>query len=260
MSKLVPKEKDCIAFESDMFTKVFPHKIHLDTVMCHDQQDLINAINELCLGQPTDYTIAMLHSLSRPIKHTDDTVYIFGMNFDVNYFNHIKLQEVNAPLSKFTSKDKGPRKYMKLTNAPRLLGLKVGYRVIITCNLDNGLVNGLTAKVLSIKLSEIEIQVKNNPYLQHGMGGQVFKIHRYTFTVCEADGTIPASRYEFPVRLGYATTVDKAQGRTIASLVVDCYSLWKAAHIGVAIGRAISTDGLGSAKFKFNCSIPKTSC
>ena len=38
------------AFESDMFTKVFPHKIHLDTVMHQDQQDLINAINELCLG------------------------------------------------------------------------------------------------------------------------------------------------------------------------------------------------------------------
>ena len=57
------------------------------------------------------------------------------------------------------------------------------------------------------------------------MGGQVFKIHRYTFTVREADGTIATSRYQFPVRLGYATTVDKAQGRTIVSLVVDCYSL-----------------------------------
>ena len=54
---------------------------------------------------------------------------------------------------------------MKLTNAPTFLGLKVGCRVIITCNLDNGLVNGLTAKVLPIKLSEIEIQVEDNPYL-----------------------------------------------------------------------------------------------
>ena len=61
-----------------MFTKVLLHKIHLDTVMHQDQQDLINAINELCLGQPTDYTIAMLQSLSRPIKHTDQTVYIFS--------------------------------------------------------------------------------------------------------------------------------------------------------------------------------------
>ena len=65
------------AFESDMFTKVFPHKIHLDTVMHQDQQDLINAINELCLGEPTDYTIAMLRSLSRPITHTDQTVYFW---------------------------------------------------------------------------------------------------------------------------------------------------------------------------------------
>ena len=31
---------------------------------------------------------------------------------------------------------------------------------------------------------------------------------------------------------------------TIESLVVDCYNLWKAAQMGVAIGRSISKDGL----------------
>ena len=93
--------------------------------------------------------------------------------------------------------------------------------------------------------------------MQHDFGGKVFKIHRYTFTVHEADGRIAASRYQFPIRLGYATTVDKAQGRTIASLVVDCYSLWKAAHIGVAMGRAICTNGLEVRNLNLNVAFLK---
>ena len=36
---------------------------------------------------------------------------------------------------------------------------------------------------------------------------------------CEIDGTSVAKRLQFQIKLGYATTVDKAQGRTIAGLV-----------------------------------------
>ena len=37
------------AFQSDMFAKTFPHKIHLNTVVCQDEVDLVNAINECVL-------------------------------------------------------------------------------------------------------------------------------------------------------------------------------------------------------------------
>ena len=63
------------------------------------------------------------------------------------------------------------------------------------------------------------------------------------------DGTIVVKRLQFPIKLGYATTIDKAQGRTIASLVVDCYKLWKSAQMGVAMGRAICSKGLEIQNF-----------
>ena len=51
------------------------------------------------------------------------------------------------------------------------------------------------------------------------------------------------------MKLGYATTVDKAQGRTITSLVVDCYNFWKPGQIGVAVGRCTNKDGLQIANY-----------
>ena len=139
-------------------------------------------------------------------------------------------------LQVFQSKDKGPKKYMNLTNAPETLALKSGCRVIITHNLNNELVNGLTAKVISITPDSIEIEI-DDEHLKHGMEGKRYNIEKYVFTVCEFDGTIVGTREQFPWRLGYFTSVDKVQGRTIESLVVDCYNLWKAAHMGTAIGR-----------------------
>ena len=85
--------------------------------------------------------------------------------------------------------------------------------------------------------------------LSNGMERKIFEIGKFSFTVHEMDGTIVARRLRFPIKLGYAMTVDKTQGRTIASLVVDCYNLWKFAQMGVAIGRVISSDGLEIQNF-----------
>ena len=90
--------------------------------------------------------------------------------------------------------------------------------------MDSGLVNGLTAKVMNIKSNEIDVQVEEDQYLRHSMEGNTYTLEKFTFNVCDMNGYIIASRTQFPIKLGYATTVDKAQGRTISSLVVDAYN------------------------------------
>ena len=55
---------------------------------------------------------------------------------------------------------------------------------------------------------------------------------------------VQANCIQFPIKLDYSTTVDKAQGRTISSLIVDCYNFWKPAQMGVAVRRSTCKDGL----------------
>ena len=57
------------------------------------------------------------------------------------------------------------------------------------------------------------------------------------------------NRWQFPLKLGYAITVDKAQGHTLEYLVIDCHNFWKYGQMGVAIGRAIAKYGLQILNF-----------
>ena len=50
-------------------------------------------------------------------------------------------------------------------------------------------------------------------------------------------------------QLGNAITVDKAQGKTLEFLVIDCYNFFCCGQLGVAIGRAIARYGLEIMNF-----------
>ena len=76
-------------------------KIKLEKVMRQDEPELINVINELCMGNPSSRSIEYLWKLQKPIPHTDDTVFIFGTNFDVDFFNHQKLEQLPGAMSVF---------------------------------------------------------------------------------------------------------------------------------------------------------------
>jgi hypothetical protein len=53
-----------------------------------------------------------------------------------------------------------------------------------------------------------------------------------------------ATRLQIPLKLGYAFTVHKAQGLTLDCVEVDCRNINFPGQLGVAVGRAMKTDGL----------------
>ena len=53
----------------------------------------MKAIKELCDGEPSEDTNALLRSLDRPIQNQDaEPTLLFGMNFDVNVMNQEKVE------------------------------------------------------------------------------------------------------------------------------------------------------------------------
>ena len=99
--------------------------------------------------------------------------------------------------------------------------MKVSAKIIIIRNLDNGLVNGLSGTVFDVQDYEIEVQIDQDAHMKHCMGGKCFKVKRYAFLIHDANGHIVTTRLQFPLKLGYATTVYKTQGRTIIKLIVN---------------------------------------
>ena len=60
----------------------------------------------------------------------------------------------------YKSTDKGDKKVCKLIPAPKVLPLKINAKVIITRNLNNGLVNGLSGRVTKLNDDNISVRIE----------------------------------------------------------------------------------------------------
>ena len=182
---------------------------------------MIKAINKLCDGMPSKETVTLLKFLSRPVPVNPQTVFVFGTNLDVDMFNHDKLEKLPGEKRTYKSEDSDDRKILRNCGAPMALALKLNCKVLITQNLSNGLVNGLAGKVTNMTEDIIQVKIDEDENLCHCFWGQTFDIQRYSFLVCDEQGDVIGCRKQFSLKLGYATTVHKAQGRTIPHLNID---------------------------------------
>ena len=232
------------AFQSEQFKNVFPHRITLNSVMRQKDSDLIAAINDLCEGNPSANTHRLMSSLQRDLANFTEPVYIFGTNYDVDFFNNMKLEVLRTDDVLYTSEDIGNLNWLRKTGAPRFLLLKPECKIIVTRNLDTGLVNGLSGHIIRCSDKSVVIKVDEDKYLNHGFGGKEFEISLYTFVARDASNEIKAVRKQLPLKLGYAVTVHKAQGRSLDEVIIDSSSFWRPGQLGVAVGRATTKEGL----------------
>ena len=73
-----------------------------------DEPALVKAVRELCDGEPSPETSQLLKSLDRPVKDTTvEPTMLFGVNFDVDYMNHQKLDEMPGPAKMYKAVDTG---------------------------------------------------------------------------------------------------------------------------------------------------------
>ena len=139
------------------------------------QKDLIKGINEFCDGTPSLETLKLVEELKRPLPADvcDKALYIFGTNFDVNFFNYDKLSKLPGNMKIYQAKDKCPIKYLGTCSAPMVLPTKLNCKVMIIRNLDNGLVNGLTGTVIHMDDENICIRIDEDDKMDHNLGGCV---------------------------------------------------------------------------------------
>ena len=232
------------AFESEIFKKIFPHKINLTCVHRQKELDFIRAINDVCEGNPNARTHQLLLTLKRPIDDDNDNLHIFGTNYEVDFYNYMKLQQMAGVEQLFTSEDCGDKIRSKQIGANKYLLLKPKCKAVVTRNLYNGLVNGLGGTITHIGNEEVKFKVDMDNHLKHSLQGKEFTINKYSFVLRDQHNSVVAVRKQLPLKLGYAVTVDKSQGRTLDAVVVDSTNFWRPGQFGVAIGRATSKDAL----------------
>lgn len=108
--------------------------------------------------------------------------------------------------------------------------------VILIRNLPGKLYNGLRGIVHHLE--------RDKPPVIN-FAGRIVTLNRSTFEIYHPEERkVLASRKQYPLKLAYALTVHRAQGQTIRNVEIDCYSFFAAGQMGVALGRAVHSDGV----------------
>jgi len=227
------------------FETYFPHKINLNIIHRQDNPMLIKTINELETGDLSDEGNAFLKSMDRPIPNEESSVHLFARNLEVDLYNYHKLQSLEGQMKVYHSQDEGSQHYLDKFVAQKNLGLKINCPVMLIRNLSDTLVNGLRGVVKKLDTDSIEVKFLINEK-------PVFvSISRDIFTKFDpVEKIVIAKRVQFPLKACYGITIHKSQGMTLPELVVDCENSVQPGQLGVAIGRAVSVEGLKVVNFK----------
>ena len=142
---------------------------------------------------------------------------------------------------------------------PDVLKVGVNARVMLMRNLDvsNGLVNGVFGTVVKFEEVDNDIvgiyvkfdddRVNRNPVdkLPPDVPNNTVLIKHFEEPLKEKNtNKSNTTRRQFPLKLGWATTIHKTQGMSVSQLVYDMEDTWGPSMAYVALSRVTSLQGL----------------
>jgi ATP-dependent exoDNAse (exonuclease V) alpha subunit len=177
-----------------------------------------------------------------------EPVRIFCKNFDVDRHNKEQLDKLTTPSKIYTARDHGAPHFIesleKNCPAPKVLELKIGAQVILLSNLDveKGFVNGSIGTVQSYASTGVRVQFKT--------GTIIVEEEEWQIKDQEADSQgkiqsrVVATRTQIPLKLCWAITVHRAQGKTLDRAVVDVEEAFSTGMCYTALSRVRNMESL----------------
>jgi len=181
-----------------------------------------------------------------------DKAFIAPLNAEVDAINvavqahnpnpMLSYEAAEAPLEEHARHQFATPEFMSSVSTtdapPHLLQIKAGDIVICLRNLSSfqgTLVNGTRLKVVAGLRHTLKLQI-----LSGDNAGSIFFLPRISFTVT-ARGGLSFIRRQFPVRVCYACTIDKIQGRNLARVcLILLTAVFAHGQLYVALGRTSS--------------------
>lgn len=238
------------AFESQAWKKCEMRSFVLTETMRQSNPEFISNLAKVRIGVCDHDTTQYFESLSRDLEYSDgiEPVKLFALRKHVDIYNSARLNRIDAPLRTFISTDTGTVSALTHCPAPRELCLKKGCQVMLVRNMSDSLVNGTIGTIRGFKdIDGIKTPTMNVVALD----GSTKKIvlSRVQWESRDINGTITATRVQFPVTLAWAITIHKAQGKTIPRLFVDMAGVFECGQAYVALSRCQSPENLQVINF-----------
>jgi ATP-dependent exoDNAse (exonuclease V) alpha subunit len=216
-------------FSADCFDMIDLEMIELRIVYRQDSRHFLRLL-EAIRNATVDYDeLESLNERHVPDFHPEEGenyLTLAARNATVNGINATKLSQLNAPEMLYLGKVKGGFSE-KLFPVPAALKLKVGAQVMTVRNdNDKKYVNGTIGTITECKPESVVILVaEDGKPREFEVGYEEWDVIRYTATGTEEEtkiGTETLGTYkQIPVRLAWAVTIHKSQGKTFDKIIID---------------------------------------
>jgi len=174
--------------------------------------------------------------LVRKIKIEPDLTITGGRYTDTDRYLPINS---GVPISKYKSSISN-----KFNKHLERIQFKQGAQYLVTTNLHtaNGIVNGSMVILQSTTPGSVIVKT---------VKGRLVDIEKVAVRV-KLDGSIYYERYQFPLILGYATTIHNSQGMSMDRVFIDLDRVFAEHQVYVALSRVRSLAGLSLKSFDPN--------
>ena len=213
-------------FSSDSFKAVQSPSFYelTNSFRQKDDADFYSLLNDIRLGENLESSIKKINKACyNPEFETESSLVITSRKYRAEQINKEMLKLVEGPLVKAKAKEKGDLNENDLP-APRELHIKKDAKVMFIKNDSEGRwVNGtvgLVSECLDKKLSFIKVKVGKKT---HKVKQEEWNKIKFVYDEVnnEMEEHIVSSFKQFPLKLGWAVTIHKAQGLTLESCSVD---------------------------------------
>ncbi len=213
-----------------------------------DDQGFYDLLNNIRLGKNLENSIKKINkTCHNPEFDTESSLIITSRKYRAEQINEEMLNLIDGPATAAKSKEQGELNENDLP-APRELRVKEDAKVMFIKNDPDGRwVNGTIGVV-------IDCSDKNKKVIKVKVGKEVFKVKREEWNKVryvydefndEMEEEVISSFKQFPLKLGWAVTIHKAQGLTLESCSVDLGDgAFATGQAYVALSRCKTLDSL----------------
>lgn len=217
----------------------------LKTIYRQTDKKFIDILNRVRTNSVEESDLDTLNSCLVDSESLDDYILLTTINDTADKVNEIKLNEIPGVLHVYHAQSIGEFQE-KQAPAAKELRLKTGAKVMLLNNdPDNRWINGTVGTILKVMDDEVMVKLQN---------GEIETIGPHTWTAyktkfLESENKIESievgSFKQLPLRLAWAITIHKSQGKTFEKVAID-FGRGAFAHgqVYVALSRATKLSGL----------------
>ncbi len=234
-------------FDSNSYQKVKFKVLELTHVYRQSDKDFIEVLDAIRVCSVTDDHLNKINQQFSRNKHNENDfkITLVPTNAMANAINAVKLSQLPGETKKYVGTITGGFNEKNLPTAQELF-LKVGSQIMLLNNDPlSRWINGDLAKVLKLNDGNIRVLFEDGTYDDIGF----YKWDMIRFIYDEDDKKIKSevvgSFTQLPVRLAWAVTIHKGQGKTFEKVFIDFGSgTFAPGQAYVALSRCKSLSGL----------------